>query len=52
MGVYDRDYYRPDYEEQKFQPQMQFRLPQLTPVVKWLLIINISVFLLCIIVKP
>jgi membrane associated rhomboid family serine protease len=52
MGIYDRDYYRPDYEDQNFQPQMQFRLPQLTPVVKWLLIINVSVFLLCIIVKP
>ena len=52
MGVYDRDYYKPDYEEHADPPQMQFRLPQLTPVVKLLLIVNVSVFLLCIIVKP
>ncbi len=53
MGVYDRDYYRPDYEEQRYStPQMQFRLPQLTPVVKWLLILNVGIFLLCVIIKP
>ena len=52
MGIYDRDYYRPDYEEQVGPPQMQFRLPQLTPVVKWLLLLNVGIFLLCIIVKP
>ncbi|MGA2915968.1 MAG: rhomboid family intramembrane serine protease [Sedimentisphaerales bacterium] len=52
MGIYDRDYSRPDYEEQGSQPQLQFRLPQLTPVVKWLLILNVGIFLLCIIVKP
>ncbi|PKL48440.1 MAG: hypothetical protein CVV39_04390 [Planctomycetes bacterium HGW-Planctomycetes-1] len=52
MSVYDRDYYRPDYEDRQSQPQMHFRFPQLTPVVKRLLIINISVFLICIIVKP
>jgi len=52
MGIYDRDYYRPDYEEQAERPQMQFRLPQLTPVVKWLLLLNVGIFLLCIIIKP
>ncbi len=52
MGIYDRDYYQPDYEEQANQPQLQFRLPQLTPVVKWLLILNVGIFLLCVIVKP
>jgi membrane associated rhomboid family serine protease len=53
MGIYDRDYYRPDYEEgQTGPPQMQFRLPQLTAVVKWLLLLNVGIFLLCIIVKP
>lgn len=53
MGIYDRDYYRPDYEdEQAERPQLQFRLPQLTPVVKWLLLLNIGIFLLCIIIKP
>ena len=53
MGIYDRDYYRPDYEEEQTgYPQMQFRLPQLTPVVRWLLLLNVGIFLLCIIVKP
>ena len=52
MGIYDRDYYRPDYGEQTSHPQMQFRLPQLTPMVKRLLVINIGVFLVCIIIKP
>jgi len=52
MGVYDRDYYRPDNDQQAGPPQVHFRFPQLTPVVKWLLIINISVFLLCIAIKP
>jgi membrane associated rhomboid family serine protease len=52
MGIYDRDYHRSDYEEQTSHPQMRFRFPQLTPVVKRLLIINVSVFLVCIIIKP
>ncbi|MBU1259788.1 MAG: rhomboid family intramembrane serine protease [Planctomycetes bacterium] len=52
MGIYDRDYYRPDGDQQARTPQMHFRFPQLTPMVKRLLIINISVFLLCIIIKP
>ncbi|MFA5293579.1 MAG: rhomboid family intramembrane serine protease [Phycisphaerae bacterium] len=52
MSVYDRDYYRPDYENNTARPQMQFRLPQLTPVVKWLLILNVSIYLLSIIIKP
>jgi len=50
MSVYDRDYSQPEYERQS--PQMNIRLPQLTPVVKYLLIINISVYLLSIIIKP
>jgi membrane associated rhomboid family serine protease len=53
MGIYDRDYYRPDYEESSgASPQMQFRLPQLTPVVKWLLILNVGIYLLSIVIKP
>jgi membrane associated rhomboid family serine protease len=52
MGIYDRDYYRPDYESDSGSPQLQFRLPQLTPVVKWLLVLNVGTFLLCVIVKP
>ena len=50
MSIYDRDYSRPDYEQQR--PQMQFRLPQLTPVVKNLLLLNVGVYLACIIIKP
>lgn len=53
MGIYDRDYYRPDYEQERSgYPQMQFRLPQLTPVVKYLLLLNVGIFLLCIIITP
>jgi len=52
MGIYDRDYHRSDYEEQASHPQMRFRFPQLTPMVKRLLIINVSVYLACIIIKP
>ena len=52
MGIYDRDYYRPDYEENTGSPQLQFRVPQLTPVVKWLLLLNVGIFLLCVIIKP
>ncbi|UCE47396.1 MAG: rhomboid family intramembrane serine protease, partial [Phycisphaerales bacterium] len=33
-------------------PQMRFMLPTITPVVKWLLIINITVFLLTFIISP
>jgi len=52
MSVYDRDYYRPDYDQQTNPPQMHFRFPQLTPVVKWLLILNVGIYVLCITVKP
>jgi membrane associated rhomboid family serine protease len=50
MGIYDRDYYQE--EEHGGTQRMQFRFPPLTPVVKYLLIINISVYLLCIIIRP
>ena len=41
MGIYDRDYTRQE------QPghQVRITLPRLTPVVKWLIIINVAVFL-------
>ena len=52
MSIYDRDYSRPDYEDNTQRPQMQFRLPQLTPVVKWLLILNVGIYLAGIIIKP
>ena len=49
MGLYDRDYSRPDYDANRQFPQMRFTLPKLTPVVKLFLIINIAVYFLCLI---
>jgi membrane associated rhomboid family serine protease len=47
MGLYDRDYTQSEFRQQRFGlPQLRFNLPQLTPVVKWLLIINFGVFVL------
>lgn len=47
MGLYDRDYTQSDFQSQRFgSPQMRFNLPRLTPVVKWLLIINGGIFVL------
>lgn len=49
MGLYDRDYSQSDSRQRQQHygsPQMRFNLPSITPVVKWLLIANISVFLL------
>lgn len=51
MGIYDRDYYRPEDEAGGAQ-RMQFRFPHITPVVKLLLIINIGLYLVCILVRP
>jgi membrane associated rhomboid family serine protease len=44
MGIYDRDYTKASHEGAG--PQVQYRLPPLTPAVKWLLIANIVIFLL------
>lgn len=53
MGLYDRDYTRADFDSRyRYAPQMRFGLPRITAVVKWLLIINISVFLAAIIISP
>ncbi|MBN1787926.1 MAG: rhomboid family intramembrane serine protease [Sedimentisphaerales bacterium] len=52
MGIYDRDYHRADFEQHMPHPHMQLRFPHPTPMVKYLLIINVSVFLVCIIIKP
>ncbi len=44
MGLYDRDYTQADFKSQyRFSPQLN--LPRVTPVVKWLLIINIVLFI-------
>ena len=53
MGLYDRDYTQADFQSQHGRaPQMRMTFPKLTPVVKWLLIINAGVFLVAIVVKP
>ncbi|MHC4323817.1 MAG: hypothetical protein ACYSUX_06055, partial [Planctomycetota bacterium] len=56
MGLYDRDYTQADFQSHqshfRHAPQMRFNFPKLTPVVKWLLIINIGVFLAAILIKP
>ena len=44
MGIYDRDYNRPDSSSGQ-QYHISMKGPQLPPVVKWLLIINAVVFL-------
>jgi len=53
MGLYDRDYTQEGFQSQfRGAPQMRTAFPKLTPVVKWLLIINIGVFLMAIIIRP
>ncbi len=47
MGLYDRDYTQENYQYRyQYAPRMRFGFPRITPVVKWLLIINCVVFLL------
>jgi membrane associated rhomboid family serine protease len=47
MGLYDRDYTQEKNDsEPGYAPQMRLGFPSLTPVVKWLLGINVSVFLI------
>jgi membrane associated rhomboid family serine protease len=54
MGLYDRDYTQADFQTRRSHyrgmSHVRFGLPQLTPVVKWLLISNVAVFLACLIV--
>lgn len=53
MGLYDRDYTRDSYQSRFHRaPQMRMGFPKLTPIVKWLLIINVSIFFVGIIIKP
>jgi membrane associated rhomboid family serine protease len=53
MGLYDREYTRETSRSQyQYAPQLRFGLPQITPVVKWLLIINIGIFLIALIIRP
>ncbi len=53
MGLYDRDYTQEGFQSQyRHASQMRFRFPKLTPVVKWFLIINISVFVTTELIRP
>lgn len=56
MGLYDRDYTQADFQSHqshyRYAPQMRMSFPKITPVVKWLLIINIGVFLAAITIRP
>lgn len=47
MGLYDRDYTQEQNDAQsRYAPQMRLGFPSVTPVVKWLLIINVAIFLI------
>jgi len=47
MGLYDRDYTQENFQSSGHPaPHMRIQFPRITPVIKWLLIINIGVFLL------
>jgi len=56
MGLYDRDYTQADFQPGQssfgYSSQMRFGLPQLTPVVKWLLIVNTGIFLVAVLIPP
>jgi hypothetical protein len=53
MGLYDRDYTQADFEPQfRSGPYARMAMPKITPVVKWLLIINVAVFLITFLIKP
>jgi membrane associated rhomboid family serine protease len=53
MGLYDRDYTQADFESKfRHSPQMHIGFPRATPVVKWLLAINIAVFLVSALILP
>ena len=44
MGIYDRDYSRPEHDSM-YPRQTRFVMPPITPVVKYFLIINVAVFI-------
>ena len=50
MGIYDRDYSREQYDGPR--RQIQFAMPVITPVVKWLLIINVAIFIIDFMLDP
>ncbi|MFC1764615.1 rhomboid family intramembrane serine protease [Planctomycetota bacterium] len=46
MGLYDRDYTQEGGGGYHDRPQMRLAMPALTPVIKWLLIVNAVIFFL------
>lgn len=50
MGIYERDYNRDGYKDNSGGPRIS--LPPVTPVVKKLLIINISIFVVSFMIRP
>lgn len=50
MGIYDRDYTHEGHGGGR--PQMRLMMPSITPVVKWLLIINVAVYIPCYMIRP
>ncbi len=53
MGLYDRDYTQADSRSQfRYAPRPHMTFPHLTPVVKWLLIINVVLFVASLLITP
>ena len=53
MGLYDRDYTQADFESGPgHAPHVRLSMPKITSVVKWLLIINVVVFLPTFLIPP
>ena len=54
MGLYDRDYTQAENSRQRYYgtPQFRFGLPTLTLVVKWLLIVNVAIYLVGVLFPP
>ena len=53
MGLYDREYTQADFESGPGNaPHVRLSMPKITSVVKWLLIINVAVFLPTFLIPP
>ena len=53
MGLYDREYTQADFESGPgHSPHVRLSMPKITSVVKWLMIINVGVFLLTFLIPP
>jgi membrane associated rhomboid family serine protease len=53
MGLYDRDYTQANFRSRFYDaPQMRIGFPKVSPMVKYLLIINIAVFFMAMVITP